>query len=98
MSETSAVETMQQQIGPQAATPQAPAPSDAEEAVQALAWCEEHQARVIWQRAADEGRPRCTIEILAPGSSWNLLRGRGSDFLGAYRAARGKWSTTTKAA
>ncbi|MBX3466255.1 MAG: hypothetical protein KF878_05080 [Planctomycetes bacterium] len=88
---SSAVETVQEQPKQQAATPETITP---EEAAQALAWCEEHQARVTWQRAADEGRPRCTIEVLAPGSSWNLLRGRGSDFLGAYRAARGKWSTT----
>lgn len=65
---------------------------DSLEAVEALRWCEEHNARVIWQQS-DPERPRCTVEVLAPGSSWNLLRGRGGDFYTAYRAARGQWAT-----
>jgi hypothetical protein len=65
---------------------------DSLEAVEALRWCEEHNARVIWQQT-DPEKPRCTVEVLAPGSSWNLLRGRGADFYAAYRAARGQWAT-----
>jgi hypothetical protein len=65
---------------------------DSLEAVEALRWCEEHNARVTWQQS-DPERPRCTVEVLAPGSSWNLLRGRGADFYAAYRAARGQWAT-----
>ena len=64
------------------------------EAVEALAWCQEHEARVSWHRAAENGQPRCSIEVLAPGSSWNLLRGRAADFIAAYRVVRGKWSAT----
>lgn len=71
----------------------APSPSPQVDAIEALAWCQEHEARVFWFRAADDGQPRCSVEVLAPGSSWNLLRGRGADFMSAYSAVRGKWST-----
>lgn len=73
--------------------PPSPAPSSAPfDPMEALAWCQEHEARVFWFRAADDGQPRCSVEVLAPGSSWNLLRGRGPDFMTAYSAVRGKWS------
>lgn len=75
------------------ATPSQPSIGpDSLEAVEALRWCEEHNARVIWQQT-DPEKPRCTVEVLAPGSSWNLLRGRGADFYAAYRAARSQWAT-----
>lgn len=75
------------------APPTSPAPQRPSfDAVEALAWCQEHEARVFWFRAADDGQPRCSVEVLAPGSSWNLLRGRGPDFMSAYAAVRGKCS------
>lgn len=74
---------------PTSAAPAAPTQFDA---LEAIAWCQEHEARVFWFRAADTGQPRCSVEVLAPGSSWNLLRGRGPDFMTAYGAVRGKWS------
>ncbi len=78
-------------VPPVIAAPTSPSPQV--DALEALAWCQEHEARVFWFRAADDGQPRCSVEVLAPGSSWNLLRGRGADFMSAYSAVRGKWST-----
>lgn len=74
------------------AEPTTTAASSQFDAHEALAWCQEHEARVFWFRAAEDGQPRCSVEVLAPGSSWNLLRGRGADFRSAYLAVRGKWS------
>lgn len=70
--------------------PQPATPDPRTETLEALAWCEQQGARITFHR--DEGRPCCTIEVLAPGSTWNLLRTRGPDFLGAIGAARGQWA------
>jgi hypothetical protein len=76
--------------------PQTVAPTPAADPVaatfEALTWCEQQGARITFQRG-DDGRMTCTIEVLAPGSTWNLLRHRGCDFLAAVGAARGQWTT-----
>lgn len=72
--------------------PQTVTPSPVTETFEALTWCEQQGAKITFQRG-DDARMMCTIEVLAPGSTWNLLRHRGSDFLSAVGAARGQWTT-----
>lgn len=51
----------------------------------AVAWCEMHRAAVSWTGDYDRG---CRVEVLAPGSHWQVLRGQGATFPEAYRSCR----------
>jgi hypothetical protein len=52
-------------------------------------WCRERAARVQWGRDADE--PACRVEVLAPSSSFRLLRGEAADFYEAYIIVRAQF-------
>jgi hypothetical protein len=82
-------------VTPAPAAP-APAPPDMTDArtLEALAWCAAHHARVVWRPDRD-GRTYCDVEVLAPGSNWNLLRGRGPDLAEAVRVARAEVVTAS---
>lgn len=57
-------------------------------------WCHEHGATVRWRtEAATADDAACVVEVLAPGTDWNLLRGCGVGFLEAYAAVREKHDT-----
>jgi hypothetical protein len=55
----------------------------------ALEWCRVKRATVTWN---EEGR--CVIEVLAPGSSWRLLRTSAETFLQAVEGLRAEWEVT----
>lgn len=54
--------------------------------LEAVDWCETHRATVTW--AGDYDRV-CRVEVLAPGSHWQAVRGQGATFPEAYRVCRG---------
>lgn len=65
--------------------------SDERAALDGLRWCHEHGATVRWSvEVAEVGEPACVVEVVAPGTDWNLLRGSGDGFLEAYLDARAK--------
>lgn len=56
-----------------------------------IRWCHEHGATVRWCAGpAEVIDAACVVEVLAPGTNWNLLRGSGPGFFEAYSDARGK--------
>lgn len=58
--------------------------------LEAVTWCETHRATVTWTRDYDQV---CRVEVLAPGSHWQCLRGEGLTLSEAYRACRTKWES-----
>lgn len=65
--------------------------SDERAIMDGLRWCQERGATVRWNADAREGgEPACVVEVVAPGTDWNLLRGRGAGFLEAYADARAR--------
>ena len=58
---------------------------EVEAMLEAVTWCETHRASVSW--AGDYDRV-CRVEVLAPGSHWQVLRGQGTTLFEAYRACR----------
>jgi hypothetical protein len=53
--------------------------------LEAVTWCETHKASVSW--TGDYER-LCRVEVLAPGSHWQVLRGQGVTLPEAYRSCR----------
>jgi hypothetical protein len=58
----------------------------AEAIVEAMTWCEMHRASVAW---TDE--QICRVDVLAPGSHWQTIRGSGVTLPEAYRACRAQY-------
>jgi hypothetical protein len=56
--------------------------------LEAMTWCEMHRATVTWTNDVERA---CRVEVLAPGSHWQLLRGVGGTLVDAYRACRASW-------
>ncbi|MCO5168664.1 MAG: hypothetical protein M9894_20170 [Planctomycetes bacterium] len=56
------------------------------EILECVRWCDEHGATVRWGGAGG----RCTVEVLAPGTTWNLLRGAGLTLSLACAEARAR--------
>lgn len=54
--------------------------------LECVRWCDEHHATVRWEG----GGTRCVVEVLAPGTSWNLLRGMGVTLVTACTEARAR--------
>lgn len=54
--------------------------------LEAVDWCEAHRATVTWVGDYDR---LCRVEVLAPGSHWQALRGQGATLPEAYRVCRG---------
>lgn len=66
-------------------------PSEDRAILEGVRWCHEHGATVRWSGEGGAGADAaCIVEVLAPGTDWNLLRGSGSGFLEACRAVREK--------
>lgn len=64
--------------------------SEDQAVLEGVRWCHEHGATVRWGADRPDGEATCVVEVLAPGTDWNLLRGRGDDFLEAMLDARAK--------
>lgn len=62
---------------------------EAEAIVEAMTWCEMHRASVTW--AGEFDRQQCKVEVLAPGSHWQSVRGVGQTLPEAYRACRAQF-------
>ncbi|MCO5165375.1 MAG: hypothetical protein M9894_03280 [Planctomycetes bacterium] len=56
--------------------------------LEAVTWCETHKASVTW--VGDYER-LCRVEVLAPGSHWQVLRGQGATLPEAYRVCRSQF-------
>lgn len=54
--------------------------------VEGFRWCRSVGATVRWGR--DEHEPPCVVEVMAPGRSWELVRGVGASFEEAYHACK----------
>lgn len=66
----------------------ATAPGDGQLVADAIAWCASYGATIRW--STDRRGPVCAVEVLAPGSTWRLLRGEGDTLPEAYAAVRGE--------
>lgn len=58
--------------------------------LEAVTWCETHRATVTWTR---DYEPICRVEVLAPGSHWQVIRGAGPTLAEAYRVCRAQWES-----
>lgn len=73
--------------------PAAPAPPSREDpqlVLDAVAWCRAYSATIRW--SSDRRGRLVVVEVLAPESTWNLLRGEGDTLAEAYAAVRGKYA------
>lgn len=61
---------------------------DVDALLEAVTWCEMHRATVSWTTGDDR---LCRVEVLAPGSHWQVVRGQGSTLPLAYRACRSQF-------
>jgi hypothetical protein len=59
---------------------------EAEAILEAVTWCSTHRATVTWSGDYDRV---CRVEVLAPGSHWQGVRGQGVTLPEAYRVCRG---------
>lgn len=68
--------------------------------LEGIRWCHDQGATVRWRAGTppERSHPACVVEVVAPGTTWNLLRGCGSGFYEAYTEARDKheaWARET---